>query len=195
MNPSPFRDIRRRELGGPDPLDLRLGIPPQTPAHLAAHTSLYAVRARACAVADPGCRLSSGRRSSWSARPGRALADAAQPARSRRDDRARGTGRARRHRPRTRNPLGDATVHRRQPREPGDDRRGHGRHDLFRAIHRPAARGAARRVRARARALRVGVVGDVGRSRFGASRGSRDARRRSRRRRCRLSSRRSGSAC
>ena len=28
---SPFRDIRRRELGGPDPLDLRLGVPPQTP--------------------------------------------------------------------------------------------------------------------------------------------------------------------
>ena len=28
---SPLRDIRRRELGGPDPLDRRLGIPPQTP--------------------------------------------------------------------------------------------------------------------------------------------------------------------
>ena len=28
---SPFRDIRRRELGGPDPLDLRLGVPPQSP--------------------------------------------------------------------------------------------------------------------------------------------------------------------
>jgi hypothetical protein len=28
---SPLRDIRRRELGGPDPLDRRLGVPPQTP--------------------------------------------------------------------------------------------------------------------------------------------------------------------
>ena len=28
---SPLRDIRRRELGGPDPLDRRLGRPPQTP--------------------------------------------------------------------------------------------------------------------------------------------------------------------
>ena len=30
MNPSP-RDIRRRELGGPDPLDRRLGVPPAPP--------------------------------------------------------------------------------------------------------------------------------------------------------------------
>ncbi len=117
------RDVRRRELGGQDPIDRRLGAPPPSPLTWLLSLLADAIRSRLRAVPHACRHLSAARRASRTAGARHHSAGTAPRIGSRRVARPRRAGCARRHGPRARDPIRHAPVHRGESREPRHDSR------------------------------------------------------------------------